>query len=133
MNTKQTETTAADAPEAPQTKPFGTCASCETEFQTVEAFNAHLADHNAAVLKSDKPTEEHSPSGIGEQLHKANLKKANYKAHAQRLAGVLMEIKFSLNACQLVISDATARETVRDLVAQANKALADWERSNQNE
>lgn len=44
----------------------------------------------------------------------------------EQMASALREIKFSLNACRLIIKDPTARETVRDLVQQADAALARW-------
>ena len=42
----------------------------------------------------------------------------------KELVRVLREVKFSLNACQLIIHDPAARETVRDLVRQADSAIA---------
>lgn len=44
----------------------------------------------------------------------------------EQMASALREIKFILNACQLIINDPTARETIRDLVQQADRALARW-------
>jgi len=46
---------------------------------------------------------------------------------AANMARVLREVKFSLNACQLIINDPEARAAVRDLVEQSNDALQKWE------
>jgi len=51
---------------------------------------------------------------------------------AANMARVLREVKFSLNACQLIIKDADARATVRDLVEQSNDALQKWESCQHN-
>lgn len=60
------------------------------------------------------------PDG-SDETRRAN---ANLIAAAPDLLSAIKEVKFWLNACQLIINDPDARAMVRDLVQQADAAIA---------